>query len=147
MNLRALLIGGVAPTVLLGIGTVLMKLSMREGSSVPNYLVQVGATVLAAGLLGSHFGSGWVSTARAGMFAVAMGMAWTCAIGCMAYAVSVLAIPVSVISPLTNANALVALLVSALVFDEWAHLDGARVISGAALIVAGAVVVSSAKAG
>lgn len=36
MDGRALLIGRPLPTVLLGIGTVLMKLSMREGSSVAN---------------------------------------------------------------------------------------------------------------
>ena len=39
MNDKSLLIGGLLPTVLLKLGTVLMKLSMREGSSVPNYLV------------------------------------------------------------------------------------------------------------
>lgn len=39
MNVKSLLIGGLLPTVLLKLGTVLMKLSMREGSSVPNYLV------------------------------------------------------------------------------------------------------------
>jgi transporter family protein len=99
MNVKALLIGGLLPTVLLGLSTVLMKLSMREGSSVPNYLVHVAL----------------------------MGLAWTGAIGAMAYAVSSLGVPVSIIAPLTNSNALVALAVSALVFREWADLSGPRV--------------------
>jgi transporter family protein len=51
VTVKSLLISGLLPTVLLGLGTVLMKLSMREGSSVPNYLVQVGGTVLCVGLL------------------------------------------------------------------------------------------------
>jgi transporter family protein len=145
MNTKSLLIGGLLPTVLLGLGTVLMKLSMREGSSVPNYLVQVGGTVLCVGLLSTVLGGGWVSSPRAQVFAVLMGLAWASAIGSMAYAISTLGVPVSIIAPLTNSNALVALSVSALVFQEWATLDGPRVLAGALLIVLGAVVVATAK--
>lgn len=145
MNVKSLLIGGVLPMVLLGLSTVLMKLSMREGSSVPNYLVQVGGTVLCVGLLATLLGGGWVSSPRAQMFAVLMGLAWATAIGCMAYAISTLGVPVSIIAPLTNANALVALTVSALVFREWATLNGPRVLAGTLFIVLGAVVVATAK--
>lgn len=145
MDLRALLIGGLVPTVLLGLGTVLMKLSMRAGSSVPNYLVQVGCTVAAVGLLASGLGGGWVSTPRATMFAMAMGLAWACAIGAMAHAVSALAIPVSIVAPLVNSNALVALLCSAIVFGEWSQINGLRALLGTVCIAAGAIVVSTAK--
>lgn len=145
MNAKALLIGGLLPTVLLGLGTVLMKLSMREGSSVPNYLVQVGGTVLCVGLLATLLGGGWVSSPRAQLFAVLMGLAWSTAIGSMAYAISRLGVPVSIIAPLTNANALVALAASALVFREWGSLNGPRVLGGTLCIVLGAVVVATAK--
>ena len=145
MNAKSLLIGGLLPTVLLGLGTVLMKLSMREGSSVPNYLVQVGSTVLCVGLLATVLGGGWVSSPRAQLFAVLMGLAWATAIGSMAYAISTLGLPVSIIAPLTNANALVALAASALVFREWSTLNGSRVLAGTLCIVLGAVVVATAK--
>lgn len=145
MNAKSLLIGGLLPTVLLGLGTVLMKLSMREGSSVPNYLVQVGGTVLCVGLLATVLGGGWVSSPLAHMFAVLMGLAWAAAIGSMAYAISTLGVPVSIIAPLTNANALVALAASALVFREWGSLNGPRVLAGTLFIVLGAVVVATAK--
>lgn len=145
MNIKSLLFGGLLPTVLLGLGTVLMKLSMREGSSVPNYLVQVGGTVLCVGLLATLLGGGWVSSPRAHMFAVFMGLAWATAIGSMAYAISTLNVPVSIIAPLTNANALVALAASALVFREWSTLNGPRVLAGTLFIALGAVVVASAK--
>lgn len=145
MNAKSLLIGGLLPTLLLGLGTVLMKLSMREGSSVPNYLVQVGGTVLCVGLVSTLVGGGWVSSPRAQMFAVLMGLAWASAIGSMAYAISTLGVPVSIIAPLTNSNALVALAISALVFRELATLDGPRVLAGALLIVVGAGVVATAK--
>ncbi len=87
-NLKALLIGGLLPTVLRGIGTVPMKLRLKEGSSVPNYLVQVGFTVPCVGLLATAVGAGWVSTPRAQMFASLMGPAWAGAMGAMAYALS-----------------------------------------------------------
>jgi transporter family protein len=145
MNVKSLLIGGLLPAVLLGMGTVLMKLSMREGSSVPNYLVQVGGTVLCVGLLATLLGDGWVSSPRAQMFAMLMGLAWATAIGSMAYAVSTLGAPVSIIAPLTNSNALVALTASALVFREWDTMNGPRALVGALLIVLGAVVVVTAK--
>lgn len=145
MNVKSLLVGGLVPMVLLGLGTVLMKLSMRAGSSVPNYLVQVGGTVLCVGLLSTLLGGGWVSSSRAQLFAVMMGLAWATAIGAMAYSVSVLRVPVSIIAPLTNANALVALVASALVFREWSTLNGPRVLAGTLLIVLGAVVAATAR--
>ena len=49
------------------------------------------------------------------------------------------------IVPLTDANALVALAVSALVFRVWAALNGPRVLAGTLFIVLGAVVVATAK--
>jgi uncharacterized membrane protein len=122
MNAKSLLVGGLLPTVLLGRGTVLR-----------------------VGLLATLLGGGWVSSPRAQMFAVLMGLAWASAIGSMAYAISTLSVPVSIIAPLTNSNALVALAISALVFRELATLDGPRVVLGALLIVVGAVIVTTAK--
>jgi transporter family protein len=46
---------------------------------------------------------------------------------------------------LTNANALVAVALSAWLFKEWKELDMVRVGIGAVLIVIGVTVVSSAK--
>lgn len=122
-----------------------MKLSMREGSSIPNYLVQVGTTVLVVGLVGTVFGSGWVSSSRAQLFAILMGLTWAIAIGSMAYAISILNVPVSIIAPLTNSNALVALIASTLIFRELDSLNGPRVVIGSLLIVLGAIVVAAAK--
>lgn len=35
MNFKSILIGALLPTIMLGLGTVLMKLSMKAGSTVP----------------------------------------------------------------------------------------------------------------
>lgn len=140
------MIGGVLPTVLLGLGTVLMKLSMREGSSVPNYLAHVGAAVLVSGLAATWLSGGWVSTPKAAAFAGAMGFCWACAIGLMAYAVTTLQIPLAILSPLTNSNALVALSLSLLIFNEWHTINVGKALLGTVFIVAGAIIVSTAKA-
>jgi uncharacterized membrane protein len=107
--------------------------------------VQVGGTVPCIGLLAALLEGGWVSSPRAQLFAMLMGLAWATAIGSMAYAVSTLGVPVSIIAPLTNANALVALAASALMFREWGTLNGPRALAGAAFMVFRAIVVATAK--
>jgi transporter family protein len=74
-----------------------------------------------------------------------MGLAWSLAIGAMAYGVSTLKMPVAVIAPLTNSNALVAVALAAVFFGEWRDLNMVAVLSGATLIIAGAAVVSAAQ--
>lgn len=142
MEIKSLLIAGVVPAVLLGTGTVLMKLSMREGANIASYLAVVGATVCCVGTVAVICGFGWQGNIRSSMAAVGMGLAWATAIGTMAYGVSTLRIPVAVIAPLTNANCLVALLLAALLFKEWRDIDLFRATAGALLVVAGATVVS-----
>ncbi|UTH75161.1 hypothetical protein [Chromobacterium sp. IIBBL 290-4] len=118
MGSKAILIGGVLPAVLLGTATVLMKLSMRAGSSIMGYLAVVGLTVCVIGLFGMSFLNQDAGTLKSAGFAVAMGAAWSIAIATMAYGISRLNIPVSIIAPLTNSNALIALMLSSVIFRE-----------------------------
>jgi uncharacterized membrane protein len=144
MELRTLLIGGIIPATLLGSGTVLMKMSLRSGISLPVYLMIVGGTVLLYGSAAAVFTSGRTLTPLGGAFALGMGAAWATAIFCMSYGISVLKLPVSVIAPLTNSNALIAVLLSSIVFAEWRELSLIKVLCGTVLIVAGATIVSTA---
>jgi transporter family protein len=79
------------------------------------------------------------------MLATAMGTTWTLAIACMAYGMGVLKLPVSVIAPLTNSNALIAVLVGGVVFSEWRNLNLSLVALGTLLICAGATVISLSR--
>lgn len=74
-----------------------MKLGTHEGSSIANYLVAVGISVLSVGIAGTVVGSGLVSQPRAIFFAATMSLVWAGAIGSMASAVSVLNIPLSIL--------------------------------------------------
>ncbi|MCW7489885.1 hypothetical protein EHQ94_03700 [Leptospira meyeri] len=143
MELRTIIIGGVVPALLLGMGTVIMKLSLRAGISLPIYLVFVGFSIFCYGVVFA-FQSGMKDvTLSGGLFAFLMGLSWSTAIYCMSYGISVLKLPVSVIAPLTNSNAIVAVIIGAIVFSEWKDLNFVKVLIGTVLIVVGGVVVSS----
>lgn len=145
MNAVGIIIGGVIPAVFLGLGTVLMRASMGAGMTIPMYLAVVGTTIAAIGWGAVLIGPGGAVAMRANLYAGLMGLTWSVAIACIAYGFGVLKLPVSIIAPLTNSNALVAVLVGAIVFSEWKFLNMASVTTGAVLICAGATIVSFAK--
>jgi transporter family protein len=71
---------------------------------------------------------------------------WTLAIACTAYGMGVLKLPVSIIAPLTNSNALIAaVLVGAVAFSEWRNLNLSLVALSAPLICAGMTIISLSR--
>ena len=145
MDLKTIFLGGVLPALCLGTGTVLMKLSLRHGISIPSYLTIVGATVLSVGLVYTTFSKNWHSNLYSGFASASMGVVWSCAVIAMAYGMSKLELPVSIVAPLSNCNALVAVLLSALLFKEWQSMNVAKVLVGTCFIVIGASIVSTAN--
>lgn len=147
MNTSALLIGGVIPAMLFGAGTVQVPYSIGAGASPASYLATAGSVIAAVGWLATMASGGLSGGGRAlGAAAAAMGLTWAAAIACMSYGFGTLRMPVSVVAPLTNSNALVAVVLGAVLFGEWSHLDGTRVLGGTLLMCCGAALVSTAKA-
>ncbi len=147
MNATGILVGGVIPALFLGLGTVLMRSSIVAGASIPTYLAVTGTTIALVG---------WISVALTGQagglrmsggvgWAIAMALTWSAAIACISYGFGTLKLPVAVIAPLTNANALVAVAVAAVAFGEWRSLDVPMIVGGTLLISVGATLVSLAK--
>lgn len=145
VTFSGLLIGGAIPAVCLGLGTVFMRASFGAGASIPLYLAVVGSVVALLGWTAFFWTGTPIPTFRPVLFAAAMGTTWTLAIACMAYGMSVLKLPVSVIAPLTNSNAVVAVLVGTVVFAEWRNLNLSLVAIGTVLICAGATVISLSR--
>lgn len=143
MELRSLFIGGILPAILLGAGTVLMKFSLRAGISIPMYLSFVGATVLSCGAISAWWFSETDFRATSAVFAISMGLCWSLAIASMTYGLSTLKLPVSVVAPLTNSNALVAVSLGLLLLEEFHQVNAMRLSLGTILIVLGATVVST----
>lgn len=138
MNAAGILVGGVTPALFLGLGTVLMRSSIGAGASIPTYLAVIGTTIALVGwssLVLTGQSGGLRITAAVGS-AVAMALAWSVAIACISYGFGVLKLPVAVVAPLTNANALVAVTVGALAFGEWRSLN-LSMTTGGTLLIAG----------
>lgn len=145
MTPSALVIGGLVPAICLGLGTVLMRASLGAGASIPLYLAVVGSVVGVIGWLMLLWTGAPTLSLRPILFAATMGATWAIAIACMAYGIGVLKLPVSIIAPLTNSNALVAVIVGVAVFAEWRDLNLYLIALGTMLICAGATVISLSR--
>jgi drug/metabolite transporter (DMT)-like permease len=145
MTLSGFLIGGAIPAVCLGLGTVLMRASLGAGASIPFYLAVVGSVVALFGWAAFIWSGGSTPSVRPVLLAAAMGTTWTMATACMAYGMDVLKLPVSIIAPLTNSNALIAVLVGGVVFSEWRNLNLSLVAVGTLMICVGATVISLSR--
>ena len=147
MNFTGILVGGVIPAVFLGLGTVLMRSSITSGASIPTYLAVIGTTIALVGWVSMAFTgqTGGLRVWAAVSWAVAMALTWSAAIACISYGFGTLKLPVSVVAPLTNANALVAVTIGAIAFGEWRSLDVPMIMGGALLICIGASLISVAK--
>jgi transporter family protein len=143
MGLQSLIIGGIIPSILLGTGTVLMKLSLKNGISLSVYLMIVGFVVFFYGTVATYITGTKELSFQSSLYAICMGLSWATAIFCMSYGISVLKMPVSIIAPLTNSNALVAVVLSSIIFSEWQHLSLPKLIFGTVFIVVGATIVST----
>lgn len=145
MNFTGIMIGGIVPAICLGLGTVLMRASIGAGTSIPVYLASVGTMIALVGWSWAAI-NGFAGAATSGIcLAAGMGLVWTLAISCMAYGFGVLGLPVSIVAPLTNSNAIVAVLLGSIIFGEWRSLHMPQVALGTLLICAGATCVSLAK--
>lgn len=145
MTPAALLIGGLIPAVLLGLGTVLMRASLAAGAGIAGFLAVTGTTVALIGIASLCITAAPLPPPNAILLAMLMGLGWSGAITCMAYGLSVLHLPVAVIAPLTNSNALIAVTLGAILFAEWQDLKMPLVVLGTLLICAGATAVSLAR--
>jgi uncharacterized membrane protein len=145
VTIPPLVIGGIVPAVLLGLTTVLTRFSMGGGISIPIFLAAVGTTIAVAGGA-SAFATGQTMTGgRAIWFAIAMGLSWSGAIACISYGFSILKLPISIVAPLTNSNALVAVILGAVLLSEWRTLNLPLAVAGTLCICGGATLVSLAK--
>jgi len=147
MNASGILVGGIIPALFLGLGTVLMRSSIAAGASIPTYLAVIGTTIALVGwtsLAVTGQSSGLRISAAVG-WAIGMALAWSVAISCISYGFGTLKLPVAIVAPLTNANALVAVAIGALAFGEWRSLNLSMTASGTLLICIGATLVSLSK--
>ncbi len=145
MDIRSLMIGGFIPAILLGVVNVLMKLGVKEETSLTKYLMVSGVAIFIYGTIGNFINGGKSLGLASAGYAVAMGVVWATAILCIVYALSTLRMPVSVVIPLVNTNTLVTVILGAIIFSEWKDLDPVKLCVGTVLIVIGTSLVSASR--
>ena len=139
-----LLIGGYIPAFLWGITAIFQKQSAQAATGPALYLITFG---VASAIVGMVWAFAWRPSPWTGqglVFAAAAGFCFGAATALINYALFTYAIPVSKLAPIWSCNVLVTLVIGAAFLGEAYEVSLVRLMSGALLIVLGAVLVSTA---
>ena len=139
----ALLLGGILPALIYGGSALFQKASTSLGISLSAYLVATGIGIVIVGIGFYMFDNSFDFSIKSGLYACAFGLTWGIASGLVAYTLLNFEIPISQLVPLYNMNTLVAVILALVIFSEWKDLHTIKLLSGSALIVAGAVLVAN----
>lgn len=142
-KMTALLLGGFLPALIYGGSAIFQKMSTSLGISLSAYLVATGIGVVIVGVGFSLFENSFAFSIKSGFYAAAFGLTWGIATALVAYTLLNYEISISQLVPLYNMNTLVAVILALIIFSEWKDLDMIKLLSGSALIVAGAVLVAN----
>ena len=138
----ALLLGGFLPALIYGGSALFQKMSTGLGISLSAYLVATGIGVAMVGVAFYMVDNTFNYSIKSGLYAVAFGLTWGIASGLVAHTLLNYDVPISQLVPLYNMNTLVAVILALVIFSEWKDLHTIKLLSGSALIVAGAVLVA-----
>lgn len=142
-KMTALLLGGFLPAFIYGGSALFQKASTSLGISLSAYLVATGLGVAIVGIVFYIFDHSFSFSLKSGLYACAFGITWGIASGLVAYTLLNFQVPISQLVPLYNMNTLVAVILALIVFSEWKDLHTIKLLSGSALIVAGAILVAN----
>ncbi|MGM0443197.1 MAG: hypothetical protein ACQEQV_03325 [Fibrobacterota bacterium] len=146
--MKGVLIGGILPAVLIGTALTLLKLFIRLGVSPAQGMLCISAGVALTGataLVLTPQGNTFASLPASGIAAaVGAGLFWSAGTYFMSFAVAKYDLPMSVSASLAAANALIAVLLSLLLFQEGANLSLLKLMTGALLIVSGSILITQA---
>lgn len=138
-----LLIGGLLPALIFGIAGLFQKWGSTQGLGIGGYVVSVGLGCLTVGIIL------WCSTGeqnfsfKSAVPAFLLGLFWAMGVTAISISLSRYGASLAKITPLYNMNTLVTVVGALLIFSEWKDVHLLRLMLGAALIVAGGVLVSS----
>lgn len=142
-NVIGVLIGGIIPAVIFGVGGVFVKASNQQGISLSYYILFTSIGVLLFSLIAFFILNGRVVNFKSGAFAFTVGATWVIGALLVAFAIIKYNTPMSIISALNCTACLYTILLSLMIFSEWKETHVIRLIIGSILIVAGAMLVST----
>jgi len=138
-----LLVGGLGPALGYAIFAIATKFASQAGLGAGPLLVLVGAACVACGAVFWKIMPAGLSTTSAAWGLVA-GLAWAIGSGLVSVALSRWNVPISKLNPIYNTNTLITVLLGLVIFSEWKEANPLPLLGGAALILAGSLLVSNA---
>jgi transporter family protein len=139
-----LIVGGVAPATLWGVTAVLQKLSADAALGPGRFLAVFGLVIAASGAVYAYASNETGASPRGAGYAFAAGLAYSLGTGLLSFALGRLHVPLSRVSPILSANVLIPVAIGLVFLGERAAVSPTRLVLGAAVIVAGAILVTSA---
>lgn len=138
-----IVVGGLVPAVGYSVFALGTKLAAQAGLGAGPLLVLTGFACAATGaafwwLLPSNID---VPSSLWGLMA---GFAWAVGTGFVSFALLKWGVPISKLNPLYNTNTLITVVLGLIVFSEWKQVNPLTLVSGAALILLGSLLVSRA---
>ncbi len=142
-NYLGMILGGVIPAIIFGLGGILVKASNQEGISL-NYLILFsGMGALIISILAFILFKEKSVNVKSCVYAFFVGATWACGVLLVAMALIKYNTPMSIISPLNCTACFVTVLLALVIFSEWKSLHVLRLVVGTVLIVTGAMLVST----
>ena len=146
-NYIGILVGGIVPAIIFGIGGVFVKASNQQGISLNYYILFTCLGVLVISLISFFIFNEKMVNFKSGTYAFIVGATWVVGVLLVAFALKKYNTPMSIISALNCTACLVTILLALVIFSEWKETKVIRLLIGSVMIVVGAMLVSTSSNG
>lgn len=143
-NFVGILIGGLLPALVFGLGAIFQKHSNNLGIEQSIYLACFAIGILLTALVAYAISPSFSGTSKAAMFAIGHGALFGFGFIGLALGFNYYGQPVSRLIPLANMSTVVTVVLGLIVFREHVELNVPILLVGSLLVVIGGVLVSLA---
>jgi len=144
-NYLGMILGGIIPAIIFGIGGIFVKASNQQGISFNYFTLLSGIGVVVISILSFIVFEEKLINIKSGLNAFLVGSTWACGVLLVAIALTKYNTPMSIISPLNGTACLFTVLLALFIFSEWKEIHAIRLFIGTILIIAGAMLVSTSS--
>jgi drug/metabolite transporter (DMT)-like permease len=144
-NYMGIVLGGIVPAIIFGIGGIFVKASNQQGISVNYFTLISGIGAVVISIVSFIVMEEKLINIQSGVYAFFVGVTWAGGILFVIMALAKYNTPISIISPLNCTACLVTVLLALLIFSEWKEMHVLRLLIGTILIIMGAMLVSTSS--
>lgn len=139
-----IIIGGLIPAILFGVGNTMVKSANNAGISLGFLILCFAFGAFCVGVITLMAVPNYEFSLAGGLYAIIFGLCMGTGSVLVSIAIVRHGTPVSVLAPLYNMNTLVAVLLSMWIFAEWQAVKAPQLLVGAVFIVIGGALVARA---